>query len=129
MLEEEASKSREGGDIRRKISTEQIGMKAQNPQGIQLPESVGRDGAREPNPRKSNGEHMAAICSASDAYPRCANRGSSVPVEFSTMRNSSSKVKKGLFICVQVREIPRKNSNNNKDGGKQWKTQADFHGE
>ena len=61
MLEEEVLEGRKGGDIRRKISIEEIGTKAENPQGIQLSKTVGGDGARKSNTRKSKGKNTSAI--------------------------------------------------------------------
>lgn len=96
------------GDIRRESSVEVVGSEAEDLESIKLSDTVGWDGTRESNARKTDGDHTASIYITSDTNPRGANWGSSIPVKLSGMWDSGSKVKEGLFIGVQVSNNCRK---------------------
>lgn len=108
ILKIKVLKGGNSGDIRRKSSVEVVGSEAEDLKGIKLSDTVGWDGTRESNARKTDGDHTASIYITGDTNPRGANWGTSIPVKLSGMWDSGSKVKEGLFIGVQVSNNCRK---------------------
>lgn len=73
MLEVKVLEGGNGGDSRRKISTEIVGPETKDLETIKLFQTVGWEGASESNSRKMNANNLSSIHITSDPNPRRAN--------------------------------------------------------